>query len=98
MVLHMGVGNLIKFPDFALDQKEADALAEATANVMDQFDFAPDPRITAVMGLVSVAGTIYVPRYYLFQKMREEKKQDNIQIFNGENGVANGGNSVTAIR
>jgi len=68
MVLHLGIANMTKFPDFALDDKESATLAQATANLMAEFDMSVDPKIAAVMGLVSTAGTIYIPRYYLYQQ------------------------------
>lgn len=82
--VHIGIAAVSKCPEIALDDSESKALAGATAKVMEQFDMTPDPRITAVVGLLTTAGTIYVPRYYLIttrlKKERKEKK-DNVVPF-----------------
>jgi len=72
--LHIGIANATKCPEFELSPAESNNLASATAKVLEQFDMKPDPRITAVVGLITTAGTIYVPRYYLIQ-MRKEKER-----------------------
>lgn len=72
-ILNTGIAFLTKFEDFALDDSEAVQMAEATANVMAQFDYVPDPKVAAVLGLVTTTGMIYGPRVYLYQKWRAEK-------------------------
>jgi hypothetical protein len=79
LVLHMGIANLTKFPDFQIDKKESDALAAATANVMEQFDIQPDPKITAIIGLLSTATTIYGPRVYLYNKHKEKLDKEKVK-------------------
>jgi uncharacterized PurR-regulated membrane protein YhhQ (DUF165 family) len=51
--------------------QEAEALANATANVLIEFDIQPNPKVQAIVGLVMTAGSIYGPRVYL---IRERKK------------------------
>jgi len=74
---HVGIASLSKCPEFALDDSESLALAGATAKVMEQFDMTPDPRITAIVGLITTAGTIYVPRYYLIRQRKAKKNKNN---------------------
>lgn len=94
LIMHQGLANFMKFEDMALSEDESKALAMATVNVMDQFDFVPDPKITAVVGLVTTATTIYGPRIYLYkqhkEKERKERKQEKADILpfsvTGQNG------------
>jgi hypothetical protein len=68
----MGLASYTKFDAMQLAKEESDALAASIVNVMDQFDFAPDPRFTAVAGLVTTAATIYGPRMYLYKEHAKE--------------------------
>lgn len=79
LIVHAGLANFMKFEDMALEESECTDLSKSIVNVMDQFDFAPDPRYTAIVGLVSTASMIYAPRYILYKNMKkkEEKKPDN---------------------
>lgn len=76
-ILNTGIAFLTKFEDFALDETEAMQMAEATANVMAQFDYVPDPKIAAVLGLVTTTGMIYGPRVYLYRKWLAERQAEN---------------------
>lgn len=76
-ILNTGIAFLTKFDDFALDNSEAMQMAEATNNVMAQFDYVPDPKIAAVLGLVTTTGMIYGPRLYLYRKWLAEKQAEN---------------------
>lgn len=73
-ILNLGIATFTKFEDFKLDDSEAMEMAKATANVMAQFDYVPDPKIAAVLGLVTTTSMIYGPRVYLFNKDRAQKK------------------------
>lgn len=75
-IVHIGIAGATKTPELALEESEAEALANATANVLSEFDIRPDPKIEAVIGLVMVAGTIYGPRIY---NIRERKKEERIE-------------------
>lgn len=74
LILHQGLANFMKFEDMALSEDESKSLAQATVNVMDQFDFAPDPRFTAVAGLVTTASLIYGPRYIVYKNMKKNER------------------------
>lgn len=71
---HMGIATISNTPEMQLTEQEAKLLATATVPVLEQFDFKPDPRFTAVFGLVVVAGQIYVPRAVLIRMRRAEER------------------------
>ena len=77
LIVHMGLANLMKFKGMELEKAESDALASSLANVMEQFDFAPDPRFTAIAGFVTTGATIYGPRVYLYREDAKEKRRNN---------------------
>jgi hypothetical protein len=72
-ILHIGLAAATKTPELALEDSEAENLAKATATVLTEFDIRPDPKIEAVIGLVTAASLIYGPRVYL---ITERKKQE----------------------
>jgi hypothetical protein len=74
-MLHLGISAATKTPEMVLEQSEADLLAEATVNVMREFDIKADPRAEAVIGLIVAAGTVYGPRVYnIKHRQKEEAK------------------------
>ena len=99
LIVHAGLANFMKFEYMALDENECNDLSSSIVNVMDQFEFTPDPRYTAVVGLISTASMIYAPRYILYRNMQRNKKkktdkpvtENNIadfQVFpSGQNGL-----------
>lgn len=72
-ILNTGIAYLTRFDDFRLDDSEAMEMAKATANVMAQFDYVPDPKVAAVLGLVTTTSMIYGPRLYLYRRHISEK-------------------------
>lgn len=78
MLVHVGLASATKTPELELEDKEADTLAQATARVLEEFDFTPSPKTQAIVGLIVACGTIYGPKAYAV-KMRwdEEKKKDD---------------------
>jgi hypothetical protein len=75
-ILNVGIAYLTKFDDFKLDDSEAMQMAESTANVMAQFDYVPDPKVAAILGLVTTTSMIYGPRCYLLGKHRQALKAE----------------------
>lgn len=75
-ILNTGLAFLTKFDDFKLDDSEAMQMAEASALVMEQFDYTPDPKVAAVLGLVTTTSMIYGPRVYLYRKHIEKKRKE----------------------
>lgn len=73
-IVHVGLAAVTKTPELELDDKEAASLANAVGNVMTEFDITPDPKIQAVLGLVTVSGMIYGPRIYMIRERRKEER------------------------
>lgn len=62
MLVHVGLASATKTPELELEEKEADTLAQATARVLEEFDFTPSPKVQAVVGLIVACGSIYGPK------------------------------------
>jgi hypothetical protein len=59
-----------------IDEAEGRMLAEASANVMEQFDLKPDPKTQAIIGLVMAAGTVYGPRAVIIQMRKAQERTE----------------------
>lgn len=59
-----------------IDKEESDLLANASANVMQQFDLTPDPKTQAIIGLVMACGTVYGPRVYMIRARMAQEAQE----------------------
>lgn len=79
-ILNMGIAFVTKFPDWNLTDSEAKQMASATEKVMEQFDYVPDPKVAAVLGLVTTTGMIYGPRVYLYRKHIATKQTERRQM------------------
>lgn len=73
IIFHMGIASATKAPEMELDKQEADLLANATANVLSEFDIRPDPKVEAIFGLITACGMVYGPRVYSIRKRREDE-------------------------
>lgn len=70
---HLGLAATVN-PILALKDEESKALAEATANVLSEFDIRPNPKVEAILGLVFTASGIYGPRvYFIWQSKKNEQ-------------------------
>lgn len=78
-IVHVGLAGVTKTPELVLEEDEAKSLAMASANVLEQFDITPDPRVTAVLGLVTTCGMIYGPRVYLIRERKKEERSNEQQ-------------------
>ena len=87
VVVHAGLAGFTNTPELQIDDEEGNLLATATANVFEQFNFMPDPKIAAVVGLVMAAGKVYGPRVYLINARRSAEAKARKANKNGE-GVA----------
>lgn len=76
-ILNTGIAYLTSFEDFKLEGYEAMQMALATANVFEQFDYVPDPKVAAILGLVTTTSMIYGPRMYLYRKHLQKKRSEN---------------------
>ena len=89
----MGIANITATPELVIDADESKLLANATANLLEQFDLKPDPKIQAVIGLVMAAGTVYGPRAYMIrvrklQEAAEKKNANTAGIYNPDGSAA----------
>jgi hypothetical protein len=80
MILHSGIAAIAKAPELEIDKDESDLLANATANVLDQFDLKPDPRAEAIVGLIIAASTVYGPRVYLMRQRKQAAKNAVVDV------------------
>lgn len=75
MIVHAGLASVTKIKEFKLDKDEGNALANAVANVLVEFDIPVDDKTAAIVGLVVVGASTYGPRMYLYnERMKEEKR------------------------
>lgn len=74
-IIHVGVAGMTRSPEWTLDDKEAETLSGSLANVMEQFDIRPDPKIEAIVGLCVTATSIYGPRVYMIQQRKKVEKE-----------------------
>lgn len=75
-IVHAGLASATKTPELALDLDDSEALANATANVLIEFDIQPNPKVQAVVGLVMTAGGIYGPKIYMIRERKKEERKD----------------------
>lgn len=97
---HTGLAVATRCPEFELDKEESDYLAKASANVLEQFDIAPDPKTQAIAGLIIALGTVYAPRYIMISarvKSEKKAKQENKATVYNANGTYAGDTSFTEI-
>lgn len=73
LIVHLGIASATKTPEMALDEEEGKLLAEATANVLAEFDIRPDPKLQAVIGLITAAGVVYGPRVVMIRARWKEE-------------------------
>jgi hypothetical protein len=74
-IVHVGLASVTKTPELVLDDDDAKALTGATCNVLEQFDITPNPKVAAVIGLVTTAGMIYGPKVYMIRERKKEERE-----------------------
>lgn len=72
-IVHAGIASATKCPELNIEDAESEALAKSVATVLDEFDITPDPKIQAIVGLVTTAGVIYGPRVYMIRQRKKEE-------------------------
>lgn len=75
-IVHLGIASATKTPEMALDDEEAKNLAAATATVLQEFDIRPDPKVEAIVGLITAAGMVYGPRVYLITERKKKEAKE----------------------
>lgn len=64
-----------------IDLREGQALSEAVNTVCKEFNLTIDSKTTAIVGLLTTAGMIYVPRFKdAFQRIKAERQQQASQL------------------
>jgi len=76
VIVHVGFAGITDNPELAIDEDEARMLANAGANVLEQFDLKPDPKTQAIVGLVIAAGTVYGPRAYMISARKAQARAE----------------------
>lgn len=76
-IVHAGIASATKTPELALEDDDASALAQATTNVLVEFDIQPNPKVQAIVGLVMTAGAVYGPKVYMIKERRKEEREKN---------------------
>lgn len=67
---------LVSVPELALDPKEAHVLAEGIENVLQFYDFVPDPKLMAWVNLTSSASLIYGTRMKAYaNRLKAERRK-----------------------
>ena len=64
---------VLKSPELVLEKGEADALANAIAEVEKHYSISLSPETRAWLGLATTAAMIYGPRAYLIAKRRRQE-------------------------
>jgi len=76
VIVHVGLAGVTENPELVIDQDEGLLLANATANVLEQFDLKPDPKTQAIIGLLMAAGTVYGPRAFMIKQRRAQQARE----------------------
>lgn len=74
MIAHVTLAGVTNTPEMELSEDESKILASGIVPVLDQFDFVPDPKITAVIGLIAASARVYGPRVYLIRARLQAEK------------------------
>lgn len=84
LIVHVGLAKFTKIDELEIDDAESSVLAKAVDNVMSHFDIAPDPKVQAIVGLITVCAGIYGPRFYLYNERMKKaaRKPATIHVIN----------------
>lgn len=74
---HFLLGSAMKMPELMLSEDESKSLSGAVINFAKEFDFVPDPKITAAIMLIGTAGMIYAPKVMAIKARLAELKKRN---------------------
>jgi hypothetical protein len=87
VTVHAGLAIAFKCPELPIDKEEGDMLANATVNMMAEFDIVPDPKTQAVIGMIIAAGIVYGPRAAMIRARLAQEAKERAAGANGA-GVA----------
>jgi hypothetical protein len=67
VIIHSGIAAATQTPEMMIDSEEGDLLAKSAANVLEQFDMTPDPKLQAAVGMIVACAVVYGPRVALIR-------------------------------
>lgn len=78
--IHAMLSTATAMPELSIEQAEAHVVAEAIANVSEQYKIKLDGKAGAIAGLVYALGIVYGPRAVAITiRLRNERKQEQEQ-------------------
>ena len=93
--IHYTIAMFTGIPEIQLRQEEAFSLAGASLNFEAEFGFEIDTKVTAAATLIGTMGALYIPRFMMFAKRKQEEKrraEANDLAGNGPNAINPQGN------
>lgn len=76
VIIHTGIAGVTGLPELVIDKAEGDMLANATANVLAQFDITPDPKTQAIIGMIMACGAVYGPRAFAYRMRKAQEAKE----------------------
>lgn len=73
---HAVAASITKLPDLALDQGEAQILAEAITTLMEEYDIALSGKSAALLGMAGAVAIVYGPRIMLIAEQAKKNKAE----------------------
>ena len=74
--VHAGLAEATKTPELSITENEGHTLAEASINLMVEFDITPDPKTQAIIGMIVAAGMVYGPKVYMIRARKEQQARE----------------------
>lgn len=74
--IHAMLAVKTQIPELAMEEDEAESLATATVELMEAFDFDPDPRVAAAVAFVIKAGGIYGGKVLRYKSRLAEEAEE----------------------
>lgn len=76
MISHAAIAAVMTTPEIALEESEADAVAESGLTLLALYDIRPDPKIEAAINFAVVMGMTYGTRVIAIRaRKRQEAKE-----------------------
>src|SRR2546423_10441970 len=95
--IHTIAAKLTQMPFVAIDQTEADMLADAIDNVAREYDLALDGKTGAFIQLMAAAAVVYGPRVMMYQAIQRRSRREAGQTVEGTaTPIDQGANGATA--
>lgn len=76
VIVHAGLAAATSTPELEIDKPEATLLASSAADLMAQFDVAPDPKTRAIIGMIMACGTVYGPRAVMIRMRKAQEREE----------------------